>query len=77
MCSLRCFPEHRTKLTSILQGCESDPETGFRYLQQAAESVVQNLDRVISGHIQLSEQQMEEQSAKVRSLSQNWCGNTS
>ena len=48
-----------------MQGCESDPEKGFRFLQSAAGSVVQDLDRVISGQIQLSEQEFKEQAAKV------------
>ena len=49
----------------ILQGCVSDPETGFQYLQKAAESVVHDLDKVVTGQLQLSHAQMEEQTAKV------------
>jgi hypothetical protein len=48
------------------QGCDSDPEKGFHYLQKAAESVVKDLDKVIDGRIQLSEKEFEEQGAKVR-----------
>ena len=54
-----------TSCVWAMQGCESDPEKGFRFLQSAAGSVVQDLDRVISGQIQLSEQEFKEQAAKV------------
>ena len=57
---------HWILMLPFAQGCESDPEKGFYYLQKAAESVVKNLDKVIDGRIQLSEKEFEEQGAKVR-----------
>ena len=38
------------------------------YLQKAAQSVVQDLDKVISGQIQLTEREFEEQGAKASFL---------
>lgn len=48
-----------------LQGCESQPEFGFQYLQQAASTVVPNLDRVIAGEVQLTAKEVEEQATRV------------
>ena len=49
------------------QGTETAPEEGFQYLRRAAETVVPNLDEVVTDRSRLSAADMAEQSQKVSS----------
>ena len=48
------------------QGCQLNAPLGFRYLQMAAESVVEDLDRVVFGGRTLTESEANTKAAKVR-----------
>ena len=48
-----------------IQGCQENPRLGFSFIQRAAESVVQDLDRVIVGGRALSEDEMGIKAVKV------------